>query len=143
MAGIKLTAEEMRYITFFEGLTGARLHDCVISDDGRSIIFIVRKGDLGLAIGKNGSRVRKARNVIGKSIYLIEYTEDMNEFFRNLLRPANVQGVSVVDQEGKKIARISVERHEKGMAIGSRGRKIQLLKKLAQRYFGLADVVIT
>ncbi|MEM2875150.1 MAG: NusA-like transcription termination signal-binding factor [Candidatus Hadarchaeales archaeon] len=142
MAGIKLTAEEMRYITFFEGLTGARLHDCVLSEDGRSIVFVVKRGHLGLAIGKNGSRIRKARKFIGKGIYLVEYTEDMNEFFRNLLKPASVQEISVIEEEGKKIARISVERHERGMAIGSGGRKIQLLKKLAQRYFGFADVVI-
>jgi len=142
MAGIKLTAEEMRYITFFEGLTGARLQDCIVSDDGKSIIFVVKKGNLGLAIGKNGSKIKKARQIIGKSIHLVEHTEDVNEFFKNLLKPAKMLDVVFLEQEGKKIAKISVEKHEKGMAIGAKGSRIQILKKLAQRHFGLADVVI-
>jgi N utilization substance protein A len=142
MVGIKLTAEEMRYITFFEKLTDARLHDCVISDDGRSIIFVVKKGDMGIAIGKNGSKIKKVQRAIGKSVQVIEHTDDLNEFLNNFLSPVKILEVNLVEQDGKRIAKITVEKHEKGMAIGARGRRIQGLKKLAERYFGLADVVI-
>ena len=142
MVGIKLTAEEMRYITFFEKLTDARLHDCVISDDGRSIIFVVKKGDMGIAIGKNGSKIKKVQRAIGKSVQVIEHTDDLNEFLNNFLSPVKVLEVNLVEQDGKRIAKITVEKHEKGMAIGARGRRIQGLKKLAERYFGLVDVVI-
>jgi len=142
MVGIKLTAEEMRYITFFEKLTDARLHDCVISDDGRSIIFVVKKGDMGIAIGKNGSKIKKVQRAIGKSVQVIEHTDDLNEFLNNFLSPVKILEVNLVEQDGKRIAKITVEKHEKGMAIGARGRRIQGLKKLAERYFGLVDVVI-
>jgi N utilization substance protein A len=99
MVGIKLTAEEMRYITFFEKLTDARLHDCVISDDGRSIIFVVKKGDMGIAIGKNGSKIKKVQRAIGKSVQVIEHTDDLNEFLNNFLSPARYV-VATTDRMG-------------------------------------------
>ncbi|MEM2878208.1 MAG: NusA-like transcription termination signal-binding factor [Candidatus Hadarchaeales archaeon] len=142
MSGIKLTAEEMRYITLFEGLTGARLHDCVISDDGKCILFVVKRGNLGLAIGKNGDRIKKARHVIGKSVYVVEHSDNMEDLFRSFLSPAKIIEINVQEKDGRKIARVAVDKSDRGMAIGTKGRKIQGLKKLAQRYFDLSDVVL-
>jgi len=139
---IKLTSEEMRYITLFEGITGARVHDCVIDENDNSIIFVVKKGEMGAAIGGKGSKIRNARRTIGKSIKVIEYSEDLTEFLKNIFAPAKVKSIDVVEQDGKKVAIITVEKQEKGIAIGAKGKKIKNAKKLVNRYYGIHDIVI-
>ncbi|MGL6297993.1 MAG: NusA-like transcription termination signal-binding factor, partial [Methanobacteriaceae archaeon] len=49
---VKLSATEIRYIALFEDITGAMVKDCIIDDDNGKIIFVVKNGDMGLAIGK-------------------------------------------------------------------------------------------
>ncbi|HID28814.1 MAG TPA: NusA-like transcription termination signal-binding factor [Desulfobacterales bacterium] len=139
---IKLTSEEMRYITLFEGMTGARVHDCVIEDNGKGVIFVIKKGELGLAIGKGGNKIRRARRVIGKSVNVIERFDDFAEFLKNILAPANVKDIHVVEREGKRVAMVTVEKQERGMVIGTGGKKIQSAKKLASRHYGIHDILL-
>jgi N utilization substance protein A len=139
---IKLTSEEMRYITFFEETTGARVHDCVIDESENRIIFVVKKGDIGIAIGGRGDKIRKVRQAIGKSIKVIEYSDDITEFLKNTFVPAKVKNINVVEHDGKRVAIITVEKQEKGIVIGTKGRKIQNAKKLAHRYYGIHDILI-
>ena len=137
---IKLGADEMRYITLFEGLTGARVHDCVIDEDGDKITFLVRKGDIGLAVGKGGNKILRVRQVIGKSVEVIEYSGDPIEFLRNVLMPVRINGINIVEREGKKIAVINVERRDRGIVVGRKGKRIKCAKKLALRHHGIQDI---
>jgi N utilization substance protein A len=139
---IKLTSEEMRYITLFEGITGARVHDCIIDESGNRIIFVVKKGDIGIAIGGRGSKIRRVRQTIGKSVNVIEYSDDPTEFLKNTFAPANIKNIDVVEQDGKRVAIMTVEKQERGIAIGTKGKKIRNAKKLAHRYYGIHDIVI-
>jgi N utilization substance protein A len=139
---IKLTSEEMRYITLFEGMTGARVHDCVIDESGNRIIFVVKKGDIGIAIGGRGDKIRNARRVIGKGIKVIEYSDDIIEFLKNTFAPAQVKNVNVVEHDGKRVAIMTVEKQDKGIVIGAKGKKIKNAKKLAHRYYGIHDILI-
>ena len=140
---IKLGADEMRCIALFEGLTGARVQDCVIDEDGNKLTFVVRKGDIGLAVGKGGNKIRRVRRVMGKSIEVIEHSTDPIEFVRNALMPARVKGVNIVERDGKKIAMVNVEERDRGVAVGRRGKKIKCAKKLVFRHHGIRDISFT
>ncbi|MEM3422004.1 MAG: NusA-like transcription termination signal-binding factor [Candidatus Hadarchaeum sp.] len=139
---IKFTAEEMRYIASFEGLTGARVRDCIINDFGGNVTFVVNKGDFGMAVGRGGDKVKRARRLIGRGIEVIEYSEDPVEFLKNALLPARVQSVKIVEKGEKKVALVSVELQDKGLAVGRGGKKIQIAKKLAERHHGISDVIL-
>ena len=71
MEKIRLNATEIKYITLFENLTGARIKDCV--SEKNTIGFLVENGHMGLAIGKNGSNVSRVMKVIGKNIIVIYF----------------------------------------------------------------------
>ncbi len=137
---IKLSADEMRYIALFEGLTGARVHDCIIHENGARLTFVVKTGDIGLAIGKDGNKIRRAKRVIGKSVEVVEHSADPVKFVKNILMPARVRRVNIVEREGKKIALIDVEEQDRGIAVGRGGRKIQCAKKLALRHHEIQDI---
>ena len=142
MTEVKLTTEGIRYIALFESLTGAIARDCYVDDENDRVIFVVKKGDMGLAIGKNGNSINRVKKSIGKHIEIVEYSDDVDEFVANALQPVFVKKVHVVAKENRKLAYVEVMSKDRGIAIGKNGRNIQKAKVLAQRHYGLEDVII-
>jgi N utilization substance protein A len=142
MTEVKLTTEGIRYIALFESLTGAIARDCYVDDENDRVIFVVKKGDMGLAIGKNGNNINRVKKSIGKHIEIVEYSDEVDEFVANALQPVFVKKVKVVVKENRKLAYVEVMSKDRGIAIGKNGRNIQKAKVLAQRHYGLEDVII-
>lgn len=137
--GVKLSTESIRYIALFESLTGANVKDCLIYDD--KVVFLVRKGDMGLAIGKGGINVEKAREIIGKKVEILEHSENPTEFLENVFRPIKVN-VKIVERGGKKIAYVYAPSQYKGLIIGKGGKNINKVKELARRHHDIEDVIV-
>ncbi|MGZ7129988.1 MAG: NusA-like transcription termination signal-binding factor [Halobacteriota archaeon] len=142
MTEVKLTTEGIRYIALFESLTQAVARDCYIDDENDRVIFVVKKGDMGLAIGKNGNNINRVKRSIGKHIEIVEFSDDVEEFIANALQPVSVKKIQVVTKESKKLAYVEVTSKDRGIAIGKNGRNIHKAKVLAQRHFRLEDVII-
>jgi N utilization substance protein A len=142
MTEVKLTTEGIRYIALFESLTGAIARDCYVDDENDRVIFVVKKGDMGLAIGKNGNNINRVKKSIGKHIEIVEYSDEVDEFVANALQPVFVKKVQVIMKENRKLAYVEVMSKDRGIAIGKNGRNIQKAKVLAQRHYGLEDVII-
>jgi N utilization substance protein A len=142
MTEVKLTTEGIRYIALFESLTRAVARDCYIDDENDRVIFVVKKGDMGLAIGKNGNNINRVKRSLGKHIEIVEFSGDVDEFIANALQPVSVKKVQVVSKENKKLAYVEVMSKDRGIAIGKNGRNIHKAKVLAQRHYGLDDVII-
>jgi N utilization substance protein A len=142
MTEVKLTTEGIRYIALFESLTGAIARDCYVDDENDRVIFVVKKGDMGLAIGKNGNNINRVKKSIGKHIEIVEYSDEVDEFVANALQPVFVKKVQVVVKENRKLAYVEVMSKDRGIAIGKNGRNIQKAKVLGQRHYGLEDVII-
>lgn len=142
MTEVKLTTEGIRYIALFESLTRAVARDCYIDDENDRVIFVVKNGDMGLAIGKNGNNINRVKRSIGKHIEIVEFSDDVDEFVANALQPVSVKKVQVVTKESKKLAYVEVPSKDRGIAIGKNGRNINKAKVLAQRHYGLEDVII-
>jgi len=136
---VKLSAESIRYLTLFESLTGASVKDCIVQDD--KVIFVVKKGDMGIAIGRGGINVERARELIGKKIEIIEHSDDPAEFISNIFKPIDVK-VRIVERGGKRIAQISVSPQYKGLVIGKGGKNINKAKELARRHHDIDDIVV-
>ena len=58
---IKFNAHEIRFIALFESMTGAMVKDCILDDENAKVTFVVKNGDMGLAIGKNGINIERAK----------------------------------------------------------------------------------
>jgi len=142
MTEVKLTTEGIRYIALFESLTRAIARDCYVDDENDRVIFVVKKGDMGLAIGKNGNNINRVKKSIGKHVEIVEYSDEVDEFVANALQPVFVKKVQVVVKENKKLAYVEVMSKDRGIAIGKNGRNIQRAKVLAQRHHGLEDVIV-
>ena len=140
--GIKLSAEQIQYIAMFENLTGATVMDCVVPEKGNRAVFVVKKGDISMAIGRGGFNVKKASSMIGRDIEVIEHADDPREFITRMVQPVRIQGIRIVDSGGRKTAYVSVHPHDRGIAIGREGATIQKVKLLSKRHHAIDDVVI-
>ncbi|MFH1774246.1 MAG: NusA-like transcription termination signal-binding factor [Methanobacteriota archaeon] len=132
---MKLSAEEIGYIALFEKITGAVTKDCVTDEEENKILFVVKKGDMGLAIGKKGANIQRVRQVIGKKIQVVEYSEDPAEFVKNIFHPFRVNNVSI----SNKVARVDLDDRDK-IAMGRKN--IQKAKMLAERHHNLSIVIV-
>lgn len=138
-----MDTEGIRYIGIFESLTGAGVKDCVVNSEANKVILVVKKGDMGLAIGKGGSNITKVKNMVRKDIEVVEHSTDAKEFIENLFRPAEIKSVELLtDDDGKSCAYVAVLTKQKGIAIGKNGERIKKVKLLVKRNLGIDDVVI-
>jgi len=143
-SGIKFTSTEMRYIALFESITGTTVKDCIINEEEGRVIFVVKEGKIGVAIGKRGRNIHVLERMTSKKHEIIEYSDDPVQFIKNALKPAVVREVRITERpDGKKIAVVTVHPRDKGVAIGKNGRNAERLRFLAKRYFQIQNVSIT
>jgi N utilization substance protein A len=141
--GIKFTNREMRLIALFESMTGATVRDCIVDEDFDRLIFIIKEGDVGMAIGKNGKNISMLERMTGKKHEIIEFSEDPSQFIKNALKPAKLKEIRISERpDGKTIAVVSVDPHDKGIAIGKNGKNAERIRFLAKRYFQINNVSI-
>jgi len=142
MSEVKLSTDGIRYIALFESLTGARAKDCFEDSENNRLIFVVKSGDMGLAIGKGGDHINRVKKAIGKHVEIIEHSDDPVEFVKNAFHPVLLKNASLVVKDDKRIAYVEVHSKEKGLAIGRDGKNIEKVKKLSARHHNIDDVII-
>lgn len=143
-SGIKFTSKEMRYISLFESVTGANVKDCIVNEEQSRVIFVVKEGEIGMAIGRGGRNIHTLEKMTGKKHEIIEYSETPAQFIKNALKPAMVKEVRITERlNGKTMAVVTVNPRDKGVAIGKNGRNAERLRFLAKRYFQIENVSIT
>lgn len=140
MAEIVLSNETVQYINLASKYSGAGIRDCVVEDD--RVVFIVEKGQLGIAIGSKAKNLEKLRSLFKKIVKFVEFDEDKTRFVRNLCKPYEVKKISFEGNDGAEVARIEVNPRDKSKLIGKGGRNINMIRKMAQRHHLIKDVQI-
>lgn len=132
---MKLTNDEIKSISVFEQLTGAVATDCVLYDGG--VVFIVKEGEIGRAIGKNGSSINRVRTAFGRQVSVVENATELSAFVTNIFSTLKIK---VDVREGEKpLAIVKVDAKDRGNAIGRNGERIKMARMLVERHFG-ADI---
>jgi transcription termination/antitermination protein NusA len=137
---IRLTAESIQYIALFENMTRAKILDCIPEEE--RLVYVVKQGDMGLAIGKNGENINRVKRALDKTIELVEYSEDPITFLKNAFGPVSLSSVNIITKNGKRLAYVEVPNKEKGLAIGRNGKNIEKVKMLARRHHNIEDVFL-
>jgi len=137
---IRLTAESIHYIALFENMTRAKILDCILEEE--RLVYVVKQGDMGLAIGKNGESINRVKKVLDKPIELVEYSEDPVIFLKNAFGPVSLNSVNIITKNSKRLAYVEVPNKEKGLAIGRSGKNIGKVKMLARRHHNIEDVIL-
>ncbi|PSP54622.1 NusA-like transcription termination signal-binding factor [Halobacteriales archaeon QS_1_67_19] len=142
---VTLSDAARRYIALFEDETGATARDCLIFDDGDGddrVVFLVKPGDMGKAIGEGGETVRAIEDQLGADVTLVEDADTAEAFVANALAPAAVYNVTVSEDE-ETVAYAEVDSEDIGIAIGEDGRNIETAETLAKRHYDIDDIQLT
>jgi len=121
--------ETIRLITLFENVTGATVKDCIFN--GNTIYYVIDEGKVGIAIGKNGASVKHAEKLVGKTIKLFEFSNDIIKFVKNLVPEASE--VKIRNGDEGTVVEIHVEKKNRAVVIGRDGKNLKLFKELLQR----------
>jgi N utilization substance protein A len=144
MTEIKLTSDELKLISLFSSVTSATARDCIVDEKMDRVIFVVNKGQMGLAIGKGGVTIKQLQNVVGRKVELVEFSDNPTEFIRNMLGGDMVSDVRMNERmDGSQQAIVIVDARKKGAVVGREGRNAEKARLLAKRYFNITNVLIT
>ncbi|MCL4396759.1 NusA-like transcription termination signal-binding factor [Candidatus Parvarchaeota archaeon] len=133
---IKFDGDIILSINLFSDVTSVMPRDCINFED--KIVFVVNQGQAGLAIGKNGIKIKMLQEMLKKEVIVIEYSDDPVKLFENVIRPNKlISGYITVN--GKEDESKKVEASVDGKISSN---KIKLIKMLMQRYFNIVSINI-
>lgn len=139
-ADIVLTEETLRYISLFETVTKTSAIDCMDTED--KLVFIVEKGKANIAVGKKGEHVIKLKELTGKNIQVVEFSEDPEQFVMNVFHIYGSQKV-VIEQRGNIThATVTVDPKLKGRAIGKAGKNLRLARDIVNRHHDIQSLSV-
>ena len=136
MNKIKYDSDLIRLITLFESMTGAKVKDCIPNE---KLVFVVEENEMGKAIGRNGSNIRRIENKLKKRIKLVEFNNDVLQFMKNFIYPIEVEDVK---QEGRRITIYEKDTGTKAMLIGRERQNINHISDIVKRYFDVEEIKV-
>ncbi|MFW9945606.1 MAG: NusA-like transcription termination signal-binding factor [Candidatus Odinarchaeota archaeon] len=148
---IKIDRKAMELISLFNNITGAIIKDCLLfqspENNAEIVIFLVKKEDVGKAIGKAGEHVKDLMSKLQKKIDVIPWSDKLEEFIQFILNTSKnsikVQNIEIRENKNqKKTVIISVRPQDRGKAIGKEGSMIRKIKELVLRHFEVDNVII-
>lgn len=131
---IEFDEEAVRLITLFESLTGVSVKDCIVDED--KVYILIEEGKLGLAIGKNGKKIKSIENLVGKKVKLFEFSPDIHVFIKRIIPQLNK-----VNLTGDKL-KVWVSKKYKPVVIGRDKKNLNILKKILERNFNIKEFIV-
>ncbi len=116
--------------------TGAQGFDALLTPE--SIVFVVKAGDLGKAIGRNGANRERLERIASRKIELVEFADTLEGFLENLFKPARI---GKIDASGTSVT-VKVDAEDKGLAIGRGGSRINRARELVKRHYGVEELKV-
>jgi N utilization substance protein A len=115
---MRLNTRDIQNIALFESITGARVVDCIESEN--SLNFLIKRGDMGMAVGKKGSTISKVNRIVGKNVHVYEDSDDLAQLVKNLFSQTDV---SV--NESAELVRIRIPKKNRVKITGKRMRLVR------------------
>ena len=137
---IVLTDDTLRYIALFQQLTHTNAVDCMDTPD--KLVFVVEKGQGNIAVGKKGEHVIKLKEITGKNIQVVEYSDDPAQFVMNVFHVYKPQKVVIEKRGDINHATVTVDLDLKGRAIGKAGRNLRIARDIVNRHHDIQSLSV-
>ncbi len=124
---IKLTTEDIRTAGVFERLTGVHVKDCLMDEE--CVYFLIEPGKMGMAIGKNGSKIKNVGKTLGKIVKIFEYADTPEEMVKNFI--PNLKSIEI----DSNVVTVSIHVSDRSTVIGKNGRNIKMIREFLKRHF--------
>jgi transcription termination/antitermination protein NusA len=137
---IKFDMEAIKRISFFEKVTGAKVKDSFI-DKKELLYFVVEPKQYGLAVGKNGSNIKRVETSLKRRIKVVEFSDDLTQLIASLIRPVKPKNIEMEEE----IATITINPEDsknRGYLIGRGGQNLRSYEEIIRRYFSLKELKV-
>ncbi|MBI2583703.1 MAG: NusA-like transcription termination signal-binding factor [Candidatus Aenigmarchaeota archaeon] len=122
---VTLDMSAIKTIALFQEVTQANVLDYYENDD--EIFFVVPEGQVGFVLGKDGSKIKRAENRFKKRIKIFEYSDDMEQFIRNMI--PETQDISINDGN----VRVRIKPADRSRIIGKGGIRARAMEYFIKR----------
>ena len=140
MVEIVFDEQTIKYVALFQDTTRTTVVDCL--DAGDKLIFVVKEGEIGKAIGKKGENISKLKRLMNKDIHVVEYSDQPDKFVANVFRNYDVKNVQIEQRGDIAHATVTVDSSKKGRAIGKEGRNLRMSRDLIARHHAIQSVSV-
>ncbi|MDD5254214.1 MAG: NusA-like transcription termination signal-binding factor [Candidatus Nanoarchaeia archaeon] len=135
---MKYGIEEINYINFMERVTKTKVKDCYIDKKG-ILTFITDEGEIGRAIGKAGSNIKKVAASLKKQIKVVEFNKIPEKFVENLINP--IKGKVYKDEKGTILIEVK-GLSDKANLLGKNKQNLVDLNELVKKYFKNIEIKV-
>ncbi len=132
----KLDTETLDVMRLFEKTSGAHVKDCIIAE---RVWFIVAQGQMGMAIGKNGSTIKKIEYLLKRNAIVKEFADDVCVFARHLIEPLAVADITFVDGY---LTVACADISTKSKLIGRNRQHISFIENILKRHFPIQGIKV-
>ena len=132
---IKYDFNIIKFISAFESLTNASVKDCFIKNE--KIIFVVKENQIGKALGKKGSNIKRIEGLFKKKIKIIEFNPDLLQFVKNTIYPVKVKDIK---EEDSKVIITPADSKTRGYLIGRAAVNLRNTEEIVKRYFDVDEI---
>ena len=139
---LELSDDARRLVALFEDEADVVVRDCVLVDEYDLVVFVVKAGQMSDAIGPGGRTVKRIERKLGKNVKLVEGADRPDAFVANAFAPAAVYNVTISENDDT-VAYVEVAEEDRGVAIGTDGKNIDIVRTLARRHFDVDGVELT
>ncbi len=130
MSKIKYDAQLLKLMTLFERVTRTHVKDAFY-DNNELLTFVVPQKDIGKAIGKNASNVKKLKDMLKRNIKIVAFNSSPTKFVENLIYPIKAR----VEKQENTITIAGNDTKTKGILIGRNKSNIKNTEKIVKKYF--------
>ena len=136
MNKVKYDSDLMKMMTLFESVSGAKVGDVIAND---KVVFVIEENEMGKAIGRNGMNIKKIENMLKKRVKLVEFSNDVVRFVRNIVHPIEVLEIS---NENGTITIHGKDTGTKSMLIGREHQNLNHTTEIVKRYFDVREIKV-
>ena len=134
---IKYDFNLIKFISMFESLTNASVKDCF--NQGDKLVFIVKENQIGKALGKRGSNIKRLENAFKKKLRIIEFNHDMLKFIKNVIYPSQIKDI---EEEDDIVTITPADSKTRGYLIGRAAVNLRNIEEIVKRYFRIKEIKV-
>ena len=134
---ISFDTDMLKFMGLFENITRSKLKDCFF--DREKLVFIVDKGEMGKALGKNKMNIVKLEKMLKRKIKIVEFDENRIQFITNYLAPLRITDIK---EEGEVVTVTGADTKTKGLIIGIKAQNLRNLEKVISKYFTIEEIKV-
>lgn len=126
----KYDMQMLQTMTLFEKVTKSKLKDFVLF--GEKYFFIVQKGQLFRALGKNKANIVKLEELLKRKVKIVEFADTPAQFIINAMAPLKVVDI----KEDNGIFTVTgPDQKTRGLMIGARAQNLRSYESIVQKYY--------